>query len=98
MATRLCTHKENVDLINQDELAKLKGISKTFEATDSSNMPSTQCDNLFPVKGHLELKVGAQIMLTKNLDIQRGLVNGARGVVSDFIQEHKGCRQTHVQC
>jgi ATP-dependent DNA helicase PIF1 len=61
MATRLCTHKENVDLINQDELAKLKGISKTFEATDSSNMPSTQCDNLFPVKGHLELKVGAQV-------------------------------------
>ena len=63
MATRLCTHKENVDLINREELAKLKGISKTFESTDSTQLPASQMDNLFPVKAHLELKLGAQVRL-----------------------------------
>ncbi|XP_062509312.1 ATP-dependent DNA helicase PIF1-like [Corticium candelabrum] len=89
MATRLCTHKENVDSINRGELAKLKGMSKTFESTDSAQVPTSQMDALFPVKSRLELKLGAQVMLTKNLDIQRGLVNGARGIVLDFVQEHK---------
>lgn len=35
-----------------------------------------------------------QVMLTKNIDVNRGLVNGARGVVKGFEAGPRGKKQS----
>lgn len=42
-----------------------------------------------PAKSELTLCVGAQVMLLKNIDVDLGLVNGARGVCIAFTRETK---------
>ena len=38
----------------------------------------------------VHLKVGAQVMLISNMDTEKGLVNGSRGVVTGFAKYIKG--------
>lgn len=97
-ATRLCTHKEDVDQINTIHLQKLQAASRVFQASDSDSGLSSTFDNQFPVRSKLELKEGAQVMLTKNLDVSRGLVNGARGVVVGFETGQHGHPKVKFLC
>ncbi|RUS76879.1 hypothetical protein EGW08_015348 [Elysia chlorotica] len=90
LATKLCTHKADVDEINKTELKQLECESKLFASMDSDQVYTSQLNFLCPVPAYLELKVGAQVMLCKNLDIQRGLVNGARGVVVGYEKSNNG--------
>ena len=60
------------------------GARRTFEATDSDLYSTKILDQMTPVPSSLELKVGAQVMLMKNLNVADGMVNGARGVVKGF--------------
>lgn len=89
LATRLCTHKDDVELTNQSKLQQLPGAARVFEALDSDPALEKTIDAHSPVGRVLQLKVGAQVMLTKNLDVGRGLVNGARGVVLSFETTEK---------
>ena len=77
--TKLFNFTVDVDKTNAAELAKLPGPCVSTLARDSRrvNMSTNPPENL-------HLKIGAQVMLVKNLDVQKGLVNGSRGVVVGF--------------
>uniref|UniRef100_A0A8C8GJA7 ATP-dependent DNA helicase PIF1 n=1 Tax=Oncorhynchus tshawytscha TaxID=74940 RepID=A0A8C8GJA7_ONCTS len=98
LATRLCTHKDDVELTNDNKLQQLPGSVRVFEAVDSDPALVKTIDSQSPVSRLLQLKVGAQVMLTKNLDVQRGLVNGARGVVVDFQPGKLGLPRVRFLC
>ena len=78
--TRLLTHRSAVDAVNERELADLPGEVVEFAATDDGDTDALDASTRAPRA--LRLKVGAQVLLTKNVD--RTLVNGARGVVVGF--------------
>ncbi|XP_069128718.1 ATP-dependent DNA helicase PIF1-like [Argopecten irradians] len=90
LATRLCTHKEDVDEINKYQMSKLNATPKIFLSTDNDTSYSKQIDGLCPVPHKLELRVGTQVMLAKNLEVHRGLVNGARGLITGFEKGSEG--------
>ncbi|XP_062996335.1 ATP-dependent DNA helicase PIF1 isoform X1 [Elgaria multicarinata webbii] len=98
LATRLCTHKDDVELTNARQLQELSGEQRSFKAVDSDPGLVKTLDAQCPVSSVIELKQGAQVMLTKNLDVSRGLVNGARGVVIGFETEGKGLPKVRFLC
>ncbi|CRK93676.1 CLUMA_CG007205, isoform A [Clunio marinus] len=84
LATQLCSHTKDADSINQNKLANLTSAEKVFEATDSDSYLTKTIDSQLPVPHKLVLKIGAQVMLLKNVNLSTGLVNGARGVIIKY--------------
>ncbi|CAD6195583.1 unnamed protein product [Caenorhabditis auriculariae] len=84
LPTRLCTHTNDSQAINISNLNKLEGNEKNFLAIDDGQIPES-LQSIAPK--HLVLKVGAQVMLTKNIDLFRGLSNGSRGSLVRFSEE-----------
>ncbi|XP_045523547.1 ATP-dependent DNA helicase PIF1 [Pieris brassicae] len=83
LATRLCSHTNDSKMINNSKLRDLDGEEKIYSAQDSDNASSLlDMQTIAPAK--LVLKIGAQVMLLKNINVNSGLVNGARGVVVRF--------------
>lgn len=83
LATILCSHTNDSKTINDTKLKDLDGDAKVFSSQDSDNSTKLlDMQTIAPSK--LVLKVGAQVMLLKNINVNAGLVNGARGVVVKF--------------
>lgn len=92
--TTLYPYRKNVDEINANELKKLlndKVIAYQFLSEDvvlekniSRKATDTEVDmmnKVFPVGNIINLCVGAQVMLTSNIDEKHGLFNGSRGII-----------------
>ena len=96
--TILYSKKVNVNKMNQEELDKLITQEFEYKAQDfikskkeSEVKKSTYIDIFNSLAPRiLNFKVGAQVMLTVNLNVEDGLTNGSKGVVID-------CQQTSVK-
>lgn len=80
LATQLCSHTADSNMINESKLSALPGETRAFDAQDSDSSYTKQLDSQVMAPGKLSLKIGAQVMLLKNINIADGLVNGARGM------------------
>lgn len=78
--TVLFAKNVDVDAINNSKLRELPGHMFTFNSLDQGE--ESMLKNL-TVPAILNIKVGAQVVLLKNLSADQGLVNGSRGVVVD---------------
>ena len=84
LATQLCSHTNDANSINETKLENLPGDKVLFKAEDSDALMTKQLDSQVQAPSQLYLKINAQVMLLKNINIASGLVNGARGVVVRF--------------
>ncbi|KAK0425324.1 hypothetical protein QR680_009145 [Steinernema hermaphroditum] len=101
----LAAHNENVDKINAEALRKVPGESTVYEAIDE---PAVDCPFTVPLPGpesfqhraasgmpkhHLELKEGAIVMLCRSLDVEAGLCNGTKLIVTELLQHGVMCKK-----
>lgn len=83
--TRLYPMNVDVDKINNEEVLKLKNSGnryKLYKAKYSSD--NSISASLFDV----ELICGAQVIITRNIDVSKGIVNGKRGVITYLGEEN----------
>ena len=78
----LAARRNVVDHINETELARLSGETTTFQGRITDDFPLTA----LPSPMSLELKLGAQVIFTKN-DQEKRWVNGTVGQVTEIDVE-----------
>lgn len=73
----------DVDVENRRELNKIKGKTHSFTAIDTGESRYIEMlDKNCLAARVVELKIGAQVMLLKNIDVESGLCNGSMGIVT----------------
>ena len=79
--TFLYSKKVNVHEKNMEELDKNPNETLIFKSTFTDQSPNITINKSEEL---LYLKIGAQVMLTVNIDCEAGLVNGSRGIITDY--------------
>lgn len=95
----IATHNAIADQINKERLAALPGELFTWEASDwaENKFASQTLDKNCIAPKTLELRIGAQVMLLRNLDQEAGMVNGAVGQLVDVAKSDFGRRNPVVK-
>lgn len=79
----LTTHNYRADELNQKALHELNTPSHFLEATIEGEFP----ESMYPVLPRIEIKVGAQIMFTKNDSDGKAYFNGKLATVIEIAEE-----------
>ena len=94
--TKLYCINKDVDRENLERLGELPGEARAFEAVDSwKHLPSSgvaavkkvlaeMADKVVP--RNVDLKIGTQVMLTRNRPGSSSVMNGSRGIVVAFAE------------
>jgi ATP-dependent DNA helicase PIF1 len=80
--TRLYPLRVATDAENATRLAQLEGAEHVYVASDEGRVEASPSWCTAPQR--LALKLNAQVILLRNLEVEDGLVNGSRGVVVGF--------------
>jgi ATP-dependent DNA helicase PIF1 len=104
-AVHIVTSNKQAQLINSSNLQSInKEPIITYKAVFTEEGNSDACSDLtkelkaqFTQKGILEvsLKLGARVMLIKNMSVEEGLVNGSVGTVTSFNKNSYDDDNTH---
>ncbi len=79
----LTTHNRIADAFNEKKLNELEETSNIYDAIIKDRFP----ESMYPVEPSLELKIGAQVMFTRN-NREANYYNGKIGTIID-LSEHK---------
>ena len=87
--TRLFSLNRDVDYINNEEILKINNEFYRYEMTidNTGELNESIINKLVKncqVQEIIDLAVGAQVMLLWNMDFDRELVNGSRGIITGF--------------
>lgn len=93
--TKLYSKNEIVNRVNSEKLQKLISSGKkkfVYQSTIVHNkIPERELEYLkkkiekdCPAINKLTLAIGAQVIIIKNISIEKGIVNGSRGIVTDL--------------
>ena len=92
--THLYPNRTNVEEYNFKQLNKLPGEIITIKATNSKKIKlptdSIVCQDLL-------ITVGAFVIVTKNIDLSKGLVNGRQGIVIEITKTYITIQTTDKQ-
>lgn len=110
LTSRLFALNNDVNQYNQQKLDALGSPAVNYTCIDNGrNVPPSflevveesylyQLSKSCQAPARLTLKLGAQVMLVKNLSVSDGLVNGCRGVVVSFTKKGEDAQPMPVVC
>ena len=107
--TFLSGYKQATEHYNMKKLSELPGFEQIYEAVDSVRLNDSltwrdtetpvvvdPIFNMFTGQTLLNLKVGAQVILLRNLDVKNMLANGSRGVVEGFTNRYDQLTERNI--
>ena len=84
-------------LVCTDEVDETAGTRKwNKKAADQLEKLNNDCNRTAGLEAKLSLAVGARVMLRRNINTKRGLVNGAIGTVISIAPNHVTVQFDHV--